>query len=135
MKKTLLLTVLSTVILTAASFAGGKNVIPPAAPPPPPPAFGAGWYFGLQAGINAYQDFGGSRQFNFGGAGGRVDNDGQVGFVGGLKGGYVFGTGTVRPAIEADLFYNGVRADVDVHLNGRDAKISGYANLNSGAFM
>ena len=75
---------------------------------------------GLQAGINAYQDFGGTRRFS------RGDNDisleprEKIGFVGGMKAGYVFGTGTVRPAIEADLYYNGVQADIDARVNGND---------------
>lgn len=138
MKKALSLAAASLAVFTVSALSGettvdvSKNPMPPA---PPAPVFGTGWYFGLQAGINAYQDFGGSREFSVGGRNGRVDNDGQIGFVGGLKAGYVFGTGTVRPAIEADLFYNGVRGDVDVRVNGSDADISGDANLNSGAFM
>ena len=138
MKKNLLLTAASAVVFAATSFAGetavdvSKNPMPPA---PPAPVFGTGWYFGLQAGVNAYQDFGGSREFTVGGRNGRIDNDSQIGFVGGLKAGYVFGTGTVRPAIEADLYYNGVRGDVNVKVDGSDADISGDANLHSGAFM
>jgi opacity protein-like surface antigen len=137
MKRNILLTVVSTAVLTAASFAGqttvaiSKNPVPP--PPPPAPVFGTGWYFGLQAGINAYQDFGGSREFSAGGRTVSVESNSQVGFVGGIKAGYVFGTGTVRPAIEADLYYNGVRGDIDV--KGANVNIDGDANLNSGAFM
>lgn len=138
MKKVLTLAAASLAVFTVSALAGetsyavSKN---PVAPEPPAPVFGTGWYFGLQAGINAYQDFGGSREFSVGGRNGRIDNDGQIGFVGGVKAGYVFGTGVVRPAIEADLFYNGVRGDVDVKIDGSDANINGDANLNSGAFM
>ena len=31
----------------------------------------------------------------------------EVGFYGGIKAGYVFGTGVFRPTIEGDFFYNG----------------------------
>lgn len=133
MKSNLLLTALSTAMLTATTFAGGKTYVPSPAPPPPPPAFGTGWYFGLQAGVNAYQDFGADRDFNVGGETFRIENDSDIGFVGGIKGGYVFGTGTVRPAIEADLYYNGVRGKVDV--TGGNADVEGSADFHSGAFM
>ena len=33
----------------------------------------------------------------------------DVGFFGGIKLGYVFGTGVVRPTVEGDFFYNGFR--------------------------
>jgi opacity protein-like surface antigen len=59
----------------------------------------------------------------------------EIGFVGGLKLGYVFGTGTVRPAIEADLYYNGVEVDVHAQVNGRNANFDAKADLHSGAFM
>jgi opacity protein-like surface antigen len=138
MKNALTLAAASLAVFTASALAGETSHAPSkgyVAPSEPAPVFGTGWYFGLQAGINAYQDFGGSREFSVGGAKGRVDNNANIGFVGGIKGGYVFGTGVVRPAIEADLFYNGVRGDVDVKVNGSNAKISGDADLNTGAFM
>jgi opacity protein-like surface antigen len=137
MKSTLMFAAASLAALTTSALAGettmapSKNYVPPA----PAPVFGTGWYFGLQAGINAYQDFGGRREFNVGGREVTIDNNAQIGFVGGIKTGYVFGTGRVRPAIEADLFYNGVRGDIDASVKGSNAKISGDANLNSGAFM
>src|SRR4051795_7445347 len=113
MKKNLALILITTpaLALTSVAFAGettysvDKN-------PVPPPVFGAGFYLGLQAGVNAYQDFGGTRRFSLGGNDISLEPNEKVGFVGGLKAGYVFGTGTVRPAIEADLYYNGVEADL-----------------------
>ena len=56
--------------------------------------YGTGFYLGLQGGINAAQEEVGGLQS-------------EVGGVGGLKAGFVIGTGVVRPTIEADLFYNG----------------------------
>ena len=61
--------------------------------------------------MNAYQDYGGRGHFSLGRVTSRSNAE-KVGFVGGLKLGYVFGTGTVRPAIEADLYYNGFKADL-----------------------
>jgi opacity protein-like surface antigen len=40
-----------------------------------------------------------------------------------------------RPAIEADLYYNGVQADLDARVNGRDTDFNAQADLHSGAFM
>jgi len=135
MKKSLLLTAFSTAVLTTSSFAGetiapSKEVIPP-----PAPVYGTGFYLGLQAGINAYQDFGGTRRFSFGDNDLSIEPGEKIGFVGGLKAGYVFGTGTVRPAIEADFYYNGVQADVDARVNGNDVDFNADADLHSGAFM
>lgn len=138
MKRNILLTVVSTAVFTAASFAGdlspalSKNVV---APVPPAPVYGTGFYLGLQAGINAYQDFGGTRRFSFADSEISLEPKDKVGFVGGLKAGYVFGTGTVRPAIEADLYYNGVDGDVDARVNGNDVDFNAEAKLHSGAFM
>jgi opacity protein-like surface antigen len=137
MKRNILTGVVLTAVLTAASFAGettyasGKTV----APPPAPIYYGTGFYLGLQAGINAYQDFGGTRRFDIGGNDVSIEPNENVGFVGGLKVGYVFGTGTVRPAIEADLYYNGVHADLDARVNGHDTDFNADGDLNSGAFM
>ncbi len=138
MKKT---TILSGIILMAASsfaLAGTpmmedstKMIIPPE---PPPVYYGTGFYMGLQAGANFYQDFGATKRFT-------IDNDDiavgfkqKIGFVGGGKIGYVFGTGRVRPAIEFDGFYNGVKAAVEAKVNGKNVG-SANSNLNSGAFL
>ena len=73
-----------------------KTVITSEAP------YGTGFYLGLQTGVNFARYLGTED----------VTND-RVGFIAGTKAGYVFGTGLVRPAVEADLFYSG-RKDVDL---------------------
>jgi len=136
MKKHVLLTVVSAAALTVRSLAGqpivetNKNVIPSA-----PVYYGTGFYMALDAGINAYQDFGGTRNFSLGNNDISIEPKEKIGFVGGIKGGYVFGTGTVRPAVEADLYYNGVQADLDARVNGKSTNFNAQANLHSGAFM
>jgi opacity protein-like surface antigen len=136
MKRNVLLTAVSAAVLAATSFAGettyapSKGVVPPA-----PVYYGTGFYLGLQAGINAYQDFGGTRRFDVGDNEISLEPREKIGFVGGVKAGYVFGTSTVRPAIEADLYYNGVEADLDARANGNDLDFNADAKLHSGAFM
>jgi len=134
MNKTILLAALSAGLLGSTALAGpppaasGKEMIAP-------PVYGVGWYGGLQLGINAYQDFGGTRRFSLGNNDISLEPKEKVGFVGGIKLGYVFGTGTVRPAVEADLYYNGVEADLDARVNGHDTNFNADANLHSGAFI
>src|SRR5712671_2594761 len=98
-----ILTALCAVAISTSAFAGqtvsapGKQVAPPA-----PVVFGTGWYGGIEAGINAYQDFGGTRRFiTLRGDSIALEPRENVGFVGGAKVGYVFGYAPVRPAIEA----------------------------------
>ena len=137
MIRNILLTAASAVAVTTTAFAGetttyapSKGVVPPA-----PVYYGTGFYLGVQAGVNAYQDFGGTRRFGVGDSDISLEPREKVGIVGGLKLGYVFGTGTVRPAIEADLYYNGVKADIDARINGDDVDFNAEADLHSGAFM
>lgn len=133
--KKLLITAASAAIFAGSSFAGEIVVAPSKNPVPPEPVYGVGWYWGLQAGINAYQDFGGTRHRDFRGNDIALEPKEKVGFVGGLKLGYVFGTGSVRPAIEADVFYNGVKADLDLRVNGNDTDFNAEAKLNSVGFL
>ena len=137
MKRNILLTLVSTAALTAASIAGDTVVVNknPAPMAPAPVYYGTGFYLGLQAGVNAYQDFGGTRRFSLGDSEIAIEPKEKVGFVGGIKAGYVFGTATVRPAIEADLYYNGVDGDLDARINGHDTDFNGEGKLHSGAFM
>src|SRR5262249_61321482 len=67
-------------------------------------------------GANVYQNRGGDRTFSddnpnspFFGSTLEVDPKNDVGFFGGIKLGYVFGTGWIRPTVEGDFFYNGFR--------------------------
>jgi opacity protein-like surface antigen len=92
--------------------------------PPPPPLYGTGFYGAIDAGANVFQNFD-DRTFHededF--LGGRLVDDlkleanHEVGVFGGIKLGYVFGTGVVRPTIEGDFFYNGFRPGWDATLN------------------
>src|SRR4029077_9340556 len=111
-----------------------KNVAPPA----PPEFWGVGPYLAIDMGANVYQDRGGSQLFtdNFGDTL-VVDPKNDVGFFGGIKAGWVFGTGVFRPTVEADLFYNGFRCgpDFTTTINGVVNHGSVNTTINSGAFM
>ena len=83
-------------------------------------------------GANVYQDRGGNRTFtqdnpNLLGFGDTLElspkND--VGFFGGIKLGYVFGTGVVRPTVEGDFFYNGFRGGGDFTLRDIEGDVLG----------
>ena len=135
MKRTTILLAIAMALSLRSAFAG-ETYTSVDTTPPPPSCFGNGWYAGFHLGVNAYQDFGGTRRFiSVGGDELVVDPNENMGFIGGMKLGYVFGTGSVRPAIEADAFYNGVKADLDARLNGVDLPFNADANLNSGAFL
>ena len=77
--------------LAAAAHAGSDKIVHETAAPG---AYGTGFYIGIDGGINAYQE----QVKDFG-----ITTHSRVGGVGGLKAGYVFGTGVVRPTVEADL--------------------------------
>ena len=112
--------------------------------------YGLGFYGAIDMGANIYQDRGGTRTFN---GDNRIndptDRDFQatlevnpkndVGFFGGIKLGYVFGTGVVRPTIEGDFFYNGFRGGANFTLKDRFDDIIAQRNVttwvNTGAFM
>jgi opacity protein-like surface antigen len=134
MLKLPLFTATATAMLAAAAFAGQpvesyKGVVAP------DPIYGTGFYFGLQAGANLYQDLGDGPSFQRGDNEVTFNTSDEVGFVGGIKLGYVFGTGSIRPAIEADLYYNGVRANIDAQVNGNDVDFNAQGDLHSGAFL
>src|SRR6266576_2756702 len=63
----------------------------------------------------------------------------DVGFFGGAKLGYVFGTGVFRPTVEGDFFYNGFRGGADFTLRDINNVVLAQRNvttwINSGAFM
>ena len=144
---------LSTAVLigfVTASLQAGTEVYKQVAAPPPPELYGLGFYGAIDAGANVYQNRGGTRTFTADDR--RIDltdrdfdatlevnpkND--VGFFGGVKLGYVFGTGVVRPTIEGDFFYNGFRGGADFTLRDRFGDTIGERSvttwINSGAFM
>lgn len=110
------------------------------APPPPPPVYGTGFYLGLDLGANVYQNRIGNQNFtNDFGETLSLSLDHNVGFYGGLKAGYVFGTGIFRPAVEADMFYNGWQTGGSATFVGGEPttvqRSTFSGNVNSGAFL
>ena len=123
MRTSYLLTALLVGLLTISVQAGPQEVYKQVAPPPPP-MYGLGFYGAIDAGANVYQNRGGSRDFTvdnpdsqFFGSDLHVNPKNDVGFFGGIKAGYVFGSGVIRPTVEGDFFYNGFRGGADFTLN------------------
>jgi opacity protein-like surface antigen len=130
---------------TIGSLHAGQEVYKQVAPPPPA-LWGTGFYGGLDMGANIYQNRGDSQAFTddnpnspFFGSNLIVDPKNDVGFFGGLKLGYVFGTGVVRPAIEGDFYYNGFRGGANFTLRDPFDNVVAQRNvttwINTGAFM
>src|SRR4029450_9944503 len=131
MKKLYILSAAVLIGFATASLQAGTETYKQVAPPPPPVyGYGLGFYGAIDAGANVYQNRGGDRVFtgenrindptdrDFD-ATLRVHPKNDVGFFGGVKLGYVFGTGVVRPTIEGDFFYNGFRGGADFILKDR----------------
>jgi len=127
------------------SLQAGQEVYKQVAPPPPP-LWGTGFYGAIDAGANIYQNRGDSQTFTddnpnspFFGSNLIVDPKNDVGFFGGLKLGYVFGTGVVRPTVEGDFFYNGFRGGANFTLRDSFDNVVAQRNvdtwINTGAFM
>ncbi len=127
------------------SLQAGQEVYKQVAPPPPP-MYGLGFYGAIDAGANIYQNRGGTRTFTddnpnspFFGDSLEVNPKNDVGFFGGVKLGYVFGTGVVRPTVEGDFFYNGFRGGANFTLRDSFDNIVAQRNvttwINTGAFM
>src|SRR5437867_12804351 len=146
MKKFTILATLLFGFVTASVQAGEAVAYKQVAPPPPPELYGLGFYGAIDMGANLYQNRGGDRTFTqddpdrpFFGYSLEVDPKNDVGFFGGIKLGYVFGTGVVRPTLEGDFFYNGFRGGADFTL--RDINDNFLAQrdattwINTGAFM
>jgi len=136
MKKTfLLLSALTITALLAARVEAGEYNPPPTTPSE---VYGTGWYGAIDLGANIYQDRGDVRNFvNANGDTLRLDPTNDTGFFGGIKLGYVFGTGSVRFALEEDMFYNGWKtgADSTLVVNGVTTNSSSSFTINTGAFM
>ena len=141
--KKLLLSSFAFTCLAATLHAGpvetdSKAVVAPA--PAPPEIFGTGFYLAIDMGANLHQDRGGDFTLTDGlGNFLEVRPKDDVGFFGGVKAGWVFGTGVVRPVLEADLFYNGFRGGADTTLSLADGTVTrgstGTSYINTGAFM
>ena len=145
MKKLLLSTVAFTGLL-AAPLKAGPAVEYKQVAPPPPPMYGLGFYGAIDAGANVYQNRGDTRTFSdnnpnspFFGDSLEVNPKNDVGFFGGVKLGYVFGTGVVRPTVEGDFFYNGFRGGANFTLRDSFDDVVAQRNvttwINTGAFM
>src|SRR5438093_7688343 len=146
MKKSLLLTAIVVGFLTASLQAGEPVAYKQVAPPPPPELYGLGFYGAIDMGANVYQNRGGDRTFTDDRVGTEdfgdtltVSPKNDVGFFGGIKLGYVFGTGVVRPTLEGDFFYNGFRGGADFTLRDSFGDVLAQRDLttwiNTGAFM
>src|SRR6266481_9463130 len=149
MKKLSLLSTAALIGLLTVPLQAGTEVYKQVAPPPPPELYGLGFYGAIDAGANVYQNRGGDRTFSDNGIRDRFDPDfddtltispkNDVGFFGGVKVGYVFGTGVFRPTIEGDFFYNGFRGGADFTLRDQFGDVLAQRNvttwINTGAFM
>src|SRR5204862_1832341 len=129
----------------AAPLHAGTEVYKQVAPPPPPELYGLGFYGAIDMGANVYQNRGGDRTFTdddlnspFFGDSLTVSPKNDVGFFGGVKLGYVFGTGVFRPTIEGDFFYNGFRGGADFILRDQFGNTLSQRDatswINTGAF-
>ena len=145
--------VLASLLLgfVTGSVQAGEEVYKQVAPPPPPPLYGTGFYGAIDAGANVYQNIDilnrtfaddDPNSFLFGSSV-ELNQKHDVGFFGGLKLGYVFGTGLVRPTVEGDFFYNGFNFGANVAGTvkvpafdfERQFSASGSSWINTGAFM
>jgi opacity protein-like surface antigen len=146
MKKLYLLSIAILIGFLATPLQAGTEVYKQVAPPPPPPMYGLGFYGAIDMGANIYQNRGGDRTFtqdnpNLPGFGDTltVDPKNDVGFFGGIKLGYVFGTGVVRPTVEGDFYYNGFRGGADFTLRDINDNVLAQRDvttwINTGAFM
>jgi len=145
MKKSLLLTAIVVGFLTA-SLQAGEPVAYKQVAPPPPELYGLGFYGAIDMGANVYQNRGGDRTFTDDRVGTEdfgdtltVSPKNDVGFFGGIKLGYVFGTGVFRPTLEGDFFYNGFRGGADFTLRDSFGNVLAQRDvttwINTGAFM
>src|SRR5438477_13041026 len=146
MKPLTLIPVAIGILLSGSLFAGPPEYKQVAPPPPPPELYGLGFYGAIDAGANVYQNRGGDRTFtdtnpdsDFFGETLEISPKNDVGFFGGIKLGYVFGTGVFRPTIEGDFFYNGFRGGANFTLRESDGDVirssSATTWINTGAFM
>ena len=145
MKKISLLSTAAFIGFLAVPLQAGQEVYKQVAPPPPP-MYGLGFYGAIDAGANVYQNRGDDRTFTdnnpnspFFGDSLEVNPKNDVGFFGGVKLGYVFGTGVVRPTVEGDFFYNGFRGGANFTLRDSFDNVVAQRNvttwINTGAFM
>src|SRR6266513_1567329 len=146
MKRFSILTSVVFGFVTASLQAGTETYKQVAPPPPPPELYGLGFYGAIDGGPNVHQNRGGNKTFTdtnpdsfFFGDTLEVDPKNDVGGFGGIKLGYVFGTGVFRPTIEGDFFYNGFRGGANFTLREPEGDVirssSATTWINTGAFM
>src|SRR5438309_243992 len=127
------------------SVQAGQEVYKQVAPPPPP-LYGLGFYGAIDMGANIYQNRGSDTTFSDDRVGTpdfgdtlTVSPKNDVGFFGGAKLGYVFGTGVFRPTVEGDFFYNGFRGGANFTLRDSFGDVLAQRDvntwINTGAFM
>lgn len=137
---------LSALLGFVSSLHAGESVAYKQVAPPPPEFWGTGFYGAIDMGANIYQNRGDDRTFSdqnpnspFFGETLTVSPKNDVGFFGGIKLGYVFGTGVFRPTLEGDFFYNGFRGGGDFTLRDSFGDVLAQRNvttwINTGAFM
>src|SRR6266480_3784013 len=140
------LTFITIGIFLSGSLFAGPPEYKQVAPPPPPELYGLGFYGAIDMGANVYQNRGGDRTFTDDRVGTEdfgdtltVSPKNDVGFFGGIKLGYVFGTGVFRPTLEGDFFYNGFRGGADFTLRDSFGNVLAQRDattwINTGAFM
>src|ERR1043166_8893420 len=98
----------SIFVAVVSSLRAGEPVAYKQVAPPPPQLYGIGFYGAIDLGANVFQDRGGTRTFTdqfdlITTDTVKIRPDNNVGLFGGIKLGYVFGTGIVRPTIEGDF--------------------------------
>ena len=131
--------------LATVSLQAGEPVAYKQVAPPPPELYGLGFYGAIDGGANVFQNFSSdfpshlTDPFFESGLSLDVSQEHDVGGFGGIKLGYVFGTGLVRPTVEGDFFYNGFNFGGDFTLRDSDGDVLLQHNVsrwvNSGAFM
>jgi opacity protein-like surface antigen len=127
------------------SLQAGEPVAYKQVAPPPPELWGTGFYGAIDMGANIYQNRGDTQTFfednRFLTFSDKltVDPKNDVGFFGGIKLGYVFLTGVVRPTLEGDFFYNGFRGGADFTFRDPFGNVLAERDattwINTGAFM
>jgi opacity protein-like surface antigen len=147
MKQLILISIATIAFLCGSAMAGPPEVTDyKQAPAPPPIPYGVGFYGAIDMGANVYQNRGGDRTFTddnpnslFFGDTLTISPKNDVGFFGGIKLGYVFGTGVFRPTVEGDFFYNGFRGGANFTEREPDGDLIRSSSLttwiNTGAFM
>jgi opacity protein-like surface antigen len=105
----------------AGSLRAGEPVEYKQVATPPPELYGTGFYGAIDLGANILQNRGDAKTFTeqfdrFATDTVKINSDNNAGFFGGIKLGYVFSTGILRPTIEGDFFYNGFPGDADFKL-------------------